>query len=167
MVRLDYGQTYGNSSKSTFQENRMKALNSSLRYPQTDAAKTVIDTKPRFVKASQEGNLWMSTPLPYTLHLNGFRRDEILQFDKSAQLHREHYKDHSGLATPVRKLQRASSAPPIMIRAQHRLPVSIYSSSSPTVSYIRQTSNSKAYPQFQRRGSVLERTTRNSFFQKR
>jgi hypothetical protein len=113
----------------------------------------------------EDGKRW-STGTPYALTHTGRRRDEILQFEKNAQKHRIHYKDHTGIVPRMYEFAFHSR--------RHSEPALSYSQNETKVlggvkTFTLPSSQGKRlkWSATGRRGSATERSTRDKFFERR
>ncbi|XP_033738117.1 protein FAM166C A-like [Pecten maximus] len=103
-TKYDYGETYGNATQKYFQDYRSKTLSCSAdplckggEFPTyyTHKPETVISAR------SRTRDRWLNAPKHSLTNIDHDRKEELYQFDKLGQKHREHYTDRSGTSKRV------------------------------------------------------------------
>ncbi|RUS85149.1 hypothetical protein EGW08_007053 [Elysia chlorotica] len=103
-IKYDYGETYGNQTAKYFQDYRSSVLNSSADpYCKGGQFPTVYSHNPDLVisNRTRTQDRWLQAPRYRLSNVDHDRKEEIYQFDKLSQGHREHYKDKSGTVKSV------------------------------------------------------------------
>lgn len=106
-IKFTYGDAYGNTTARWFNDYRWETLNNSRERKGRGGDKdipfpTYYTNNPDHVigARTRSHERWLADP-KYRL-LNGHDRDEdIKDFDRTAQHHREQYRDHTGTIYPV------------------------------------------------------------------
>ncbi|XP_013404250.1 UPF0573 protein C2orf70 homolog B [Lingula anatina] len=103
-LKFDYGETYGNATAKYFQDYRSTVLSSSQsvwckggRFPTyyTHDPSSVIGARTR------TRDRWLDAPKYRLYNVDHDRNEELKQFDKLAQKHREHFNDKSATVKRV------------------------------------------------------------------
>lgn len=112
-VKYDYGETYANSTAKYFQDYRSDVLYKSAdpycrggHFPSyyTHSPENVISARAR------TWGRWMTTPKYSLSNVDFDRKQELNQFNKLGQNHREHYSDKSDTVEPVNYFNLPNSA---------------------------------------------------------
>ncbi|XP_053564880.1 protein FAM166C [Bombina bombina] len=99
-----YGDTYGNTSARWFQDFRSSVLNSSQTpYCKGGQFATSFSNDPELVLTSRSRgwNRWLYSPKVSRYNVDFDRTQELKDFKKIAQQHRDHYKDKTGTVHQV------------------------------------------------------------------
>nr|KAI8754574.1 FAM166C A protein [Biomphalaria glabrata] len=103
-IKYDYGETYGNQTAKYFQDYRSSVLNSSADpYAKGGQFPTVYSHNPDLVisNRTRTQDRWLLAPKYQLSNVDHDRKEEIYQFNRLANAHREHYTDKSGTVKPV------------------------------------------------------------------
>jgi len=103
-IKFDYGETYGNKTAKYFQDYRSSVLNSSADpYCKGGQFPTVYTHNPDLVisNRTRTQDRWLQAPKYQLSNVNHDRKEELYQFDKLSQKHREHYKDKTGTVNGI------------------------------------------------------------------
>ncbi|XP_005099242.1 protein FAM166C A [Aplysia californica] len=103
-IKYDYGETYGNQTAKYFQDYRSSVLNSSADpYCKGGSFPTVYTHNPDLVisNRTRTQDRWLQAPKYQLSNVDHDRKEELYQFDRLSQAHREHYKDKSGTVKSI------------------------------------------------------------------
>ncbi|GFN95047.1 upf0573 protein c2orf70 homolog b-like [Plakobranchus ocellatus] len=103
-IKYDYGETYGNQTAKYFQDYRSSVLNSSADpYCKGGQFPTVYSHNPDLVisNRTRTRDRWLQAPRYRLSNVDHDRKEELYQFDKLSQAHREHYTDKTGTVKSV------------------------------------------------------------------
>ncbi|XP_059178398.1 protein FAM166C A-like [Physella acuta] len=103
-TKFDYGETYGNQTAKYFQDYRSSVLNSSADpLCRGGSFPTVYSHNPDLVisNRTRTQDRWLLAPKYQLSNVDHDRKEEIYQFNRLSQAHREHYTDKSGTVKPV------------------------------------------------------------------
>ncbi|XP_038606763.1 protein FAM166C [Tachyglossus aculeatus] len=103
-VAFSFGDTYGNATLKYFQDYRNAAMDSSRSpYSRGGFFPTIFSRDPSLVLGSRSltWNRWPRTPSYSHFNLDQNRSEELKEFYRLAQKHREYYWDKTGTVHPV------------------------------------------------------------------
>lgn len=103
-IKYDYGETYGNQTAKYFQDYRSSVLNSSADpYKRGGQFPTVYSHDPDLVISARTRtqDRWLHAPKYQLSNVGHDRKEELYQFNKLSQAHREHYKDKTGTGSSI------------------------------------------------------------------
>jgi len=112
-LKYDYGETYGNHTAKYFQDYRSSVLNSSADpYCKGGQFPTVYSQNPDNVisNRTRTADRWLLAPKYQMSNVNHDRKEELVQFDKLSQAHRDAYKDKSGTVKSINFFSLPTSA---------------------------------------------------------
>jgi len=97
--KYDYGETYGNQTAKHFQDYRSSVLTSSADpYCRGGSFPTTYTHNPDLVisNRTRTQDRWLQAPRYQLSNQNHDRKEELTQFDRLSQSHRDQYKDKTG-----------------------------------------------------------------------
>ncbi|XP_067329126.1 ciliary microtubule inner protein 2C isoform X2 [Anolis sagrei] len=168
-VTFSFGDTYGNATMKYFQDFRSKALDASgTPYAKAGQFPTLFSRDPGLVLCARtEGwDRWHHTPVYSRFNLDFNRSEELKEFYKQSQRHRQHYLDKTGTMHRVPYF-----IIPVKERDRYPHPLDLPPLSAKALWHLHRASpeNLRTYQTFPsgKRVSAQEREVRDSFFEYR